>query len=114
MADIKINILDAINGETHWHYEIIIDGKRFISGWYRFNIWNLYYSNRNLYNELKSYIHREYGRNGLTKSQIKKVKNDCALITYQNSHHIVGVTKEIIDFVIEKIKELYYFLYEKK
>lgn len=40
MADIKINILDAINGETHWHYEIIVDGKKFISGWYIKNFIN--------------------------------------------------------------------------
>lgn len=112
MADIKINILDAINGETHWHYEIMVDGKKFISGWYRFQIYDLFYSDRNLYNKLKPYIHREYNSDGLTNSQINKFKKDCVLITFQNSHIIRGVTKEIIDFITDKIKELYSFLYK--
>jgi hypothetical protein len=33
MKNIKINILDFC-GNNHWHYEILIAGKRFISGWW--------------------------------------------------------------------------------
>lgn len=79
---------------------------------YRFQIYDLFCSNRNLYNKLKTYSRREYNRDGLTNRQIKKFKKDCVLITFQNSHVIYGVTKEMIDFITDKIKELYSFLYK--
>lgn len=43
MKDIKINILDFC-GNNHWHYEILIDGKRFISGWWQYELSYAYYN----------------------------------------------------------------------
>ena len=37
MKNIKINILDFC-GNNHWHYEIMINDKRFVSGWYQYDL----------------------------------------------------------------------------
>lgn len=71
MKDIKINILDVTDNEHYWHYEIVIDGKRFISGWYRYQIWQFYYDN-----DMKQYIKTAYCHydNILPKKVVQKLK----------------------------------------
>lgn len=104
MKDIKINILGVTDKEDYWHYEIVIDGKRFISGWYKYPIWDLYY-NKNM----RQYIKTAYCRydNILSKKEVQKIKRECILILKDKSFYVKGVTQEIIDFIINKIEELY-------
>lgn len=110
MKNIKINILGLTDNELHWHYEIVIDGKRFISGWYRYSIWYLYY-NKNM----KQYIKHVYSyNNGLSKREVKKVKNECVLITKETPYIITGVTQEIVDFITERIRVLYKDILDKQ
>lgn len=110
MKNIKINILGLTDKEDYWNYEIVIDGKRFISGWYRYSIWYLYY-NKNM----KHYIKCVYNYNkGLSKRDIKKVKNECVLITKETPYIIQGVTQEIVDFITEQIKVLYKDILDKQ
>ena len=51
MKDIKINILGVTENEDYWQYEIVINGKRFITGWYRYSVWQFYYDKN-----MKQYI----------------------------------------------------------
>lgn len=104
MKDIKINILGVTDNEHYWHYEIVIDGKRFISGWYRYPIWQFYYDKN-----MDQYIKRVYCKydNTLSKKEVQKIKRECVLILTDKSFYVQGVTQEIIDFIISKIKELY-------
>ena len=105
MKDIKINILDITDNEDYWHYEIVIDDKRFISGWYRYSIWQFYYDNNNMEHYIKR-IYCHYG-NTLPKKDVQKLKKECVLILKDKPFFIKGVTQKIIDFIKDKIKELY-------
>ena len=64
MKNIKINILD-FSDNNNCHYEILIDDKRFISGWYKYVLPYTYY---NKYCVLKHFP------KSVTKHQIKKTK----------------------------------------
>lgn len=99
MKDIKINILDFC-GNNHWHYEILIDGKRFISGWYQYDLPYRYTCKYCGY-------HLEHFPNGITEHQRKILNNKYALIMFTNSHWAQCFTQENIDLVTQKIYELY-------
>ena len=104
MKDIKINILDVTDNEHYWHYEIVIDGKRFISGWYRYQIWQFYYDEN-----MKQYIKTVYCHydNILPKKEVQKIKKECVFILKNKPFYVKGVTQEIVDFIANKVKELY-------
>jgi hypothetical protein len=104
MKDIKINILGVTENEDYWQYEIVIDGKRFITGWYRYSVWQFYYDKN-----MKQYIKTAYCKyeNKLPKNEIQKIKKECAFILKDKPFYIKGVTQEIVDFIKVKIKELY-------
>jgi hypothetical protein len=104
MKDIKINILDVTDNEHYWNYEIVIDGKRFISGWYKYPIWQFYYDKN-----MDQYIKRVYCKydNTLSKKEVQKIKKECVLILKDKPFYVKGVTQEIVDFIANKIKELY-------
>lgn len=105
MKDIKINILDITDNEDYWHYEIVIDGKRFISGWYRYSIWQFYDKNNNMEQYIKRiFCHCE---NILPKKEVRKIKKECVLLLKDRRYFIKGVTQEIVDFIANKVKELY-------
>lgn len=105
MKDVKINILDVTDNEDYWHYEIIIDGKRFISGWYRYSIWHFYYYKNNMRHCIKRIYCKD--DNTLSKKEIQKIKRECVLLLKDRPFYVKGVTQEIVDFIINKIKELY-------
>ena len=73
MKDVKINILGVTDNEDYWQYEIVIDGKRFISGWYRYSIWRFYYDE-----SMKQYIKTIYCKyeNTLPKKEVQKIKKE--------------------------------------
>jgi hypothetical protein len=100
MADIKINILDFC-GNNHWHYEIVINRERFISGWYTYD---LPYKYHNL----------ERFPNGVTEHQRKILNNKYALIMFTNSHWATCFTQEAIDLVTQKIYESYKDILDKQ
>jgi hypothetical protein len=104
MKDIKINILGITDNNDYWQYDIIINGKRFISGWYRYTIWQFYYDKN-----MDQYIKRVYCKydNTLSKREVQKIKRECVLILTDKPFYVKGVTQEIIDFIIEQIKLLY-------
>ena len=104
MKDIKINILGVTDNEDYWQYEIVINGKRFITGWYRYSVWQFYYDKN-----MKQYIKTAYCKyeNKLSKNEIQKIKKECVLILKDKPFYIKGVTQEIVDFIKVKIKELY-------
>ena len=99
MADVKINILDFC-GNNHWHYELIINGKLFISGWYQFELPYGYL------NELK------HSDNGFSQHQIKALNSKYAFIQQTNKNWIKCFTKEAINLVKNKIHEAYYGVIE--
>mgnify|MGYP003522383727 FL=1 len=111
MKDIKINILGVTDNDHYWHYEIVIDGKRFISGWYRYPIWRFYYDKN-----MDQYIKRVYCKydNTLSKKEVQKIKRECVLILKDKSFYVEGVTQEIIDFITEQIKVLYKDILDKQ
>lgn len=104
MKNIKINILDFC-GNNHWHYEILIDDKRFISGWWQYELSYAYYN---------KYYALEHFPNGVTEHQRKILNNKYALIMFINSHWATCFTQEAIDLVIEKIYESYKDILEKQ
>lgn len=104
MKNIKINILDFC-GNNHWHYEILIDGKRFISGWWQYELTYKYYN---------KYYALEHFPNGVTEHQRKILNNKYALIMFVNSHWATCFTQEAIDLVIEKIYESYKCILDKQ
>ena len=93
MKNIKINILDFC-GNNHWHYEILIDGKRFISGWYQYDLPYKYHNS-------------EHFPNGATEYQIKKLNNKYGLVEFICRTWATCFTQEAIDLVTQKIYELY-------
>lgn len=99
MADVKINILDFC-GNNHWHYELIINGKLFISGWYQYELPYGYL------NEL------EHSPNGFSKNQIKALNRKYAFIQQTNKNWIKCFTKDAIDLVKNKIHKAYYKVIE--
>ena len=104
MKDVKINILDVTDNEHYWQYEIVIDGKRFISGWYRYSVWKFYYD-RNMKQYIKIvYCHYDHT---LSKKEVQKIKRECVFILKDKPFYVKGVTQEIVDFITNKIKELY-------
>lgn len=104
MADIKINILDFC-GNNHWHYEIIIDGKRFISGWWQYELpCNYNYK----------YERLEHFPGGITEHQRKKLNDKYALVEFDSSHWAKCFTQESIDLVKGKIYESYYDILKNK
>lgn len=100
MKNIKINILDFC-GNNHWHYEIMINDKRFVSGWYQYD---LPYKYHNL----------ERFPNGVTEHQRKILNNKYALIMFTNSHWATCFTQEAIDLVTQKIYESYKDILDKQ
>ena len=105
MADIKINILDFC-GNNHWHYEIVINGERFISGWYQYDfIYMLLF---------KKYYALEHFPNGASEYQIKKLNNKYGLVEFTNRNWAICFTHEAIDLVKGKIYELYYNILKNK
>ncbi len=97
--NIDINILDSNEIGLYWHYEIIKDGKIFITGWYRFDAINKWHSNN-------EYIIYCYSPNAM-KKVIKNAKNKCEIVIRENDKYIVGVTKKCVDFIKEEIRNLY-------
>ena len=105
MKNIKINILDFC-GNNHWHYEILIDGKRFISGWWQYDF---------IYMTLfKKYYALEHFPNGATEHQIKKLNNKYALVQFTNRNWATCFTQEAIDLVTQKIYESYKDILDKQ
>jgi hypothetical protein len=104
MADIKINILDFC-GNNHWHYEIVINGERFISGWYQYDF---------IYTPFKEYYVLERFPNGATEYQIKKLNNKYGLVEFTNRNWARCITHEAIDLVKGKIYESYYDILKNK
>ena len=100
MKNVKINILDFY-GNNHWHYEILIDDKRFISGWWRYELPYKYYV-------------LEHFPNGVTEHQRKILNNKYALIMFTNSHWATCFTQEAIDIVTRKIYESYKDILDKQ
>lgn len=102
MKDIKINILDFC-GNNHWHYEILLGGKRFISGWYQYDLPYRYtckYCGYNL----------EHFPNGATEHQIKKLNDKYGLVEFTSRNWAHCFTQETIDLVTQKIYELYKYI----
>ena len=106
MKNIKINILDFC-GNNHWHYEIIINDKRFISGWYQYNLPFIYTC------EYCGY-HLEHFPNGATEYQIKKLNNKYGLVEFTNRNWAKCFTHEAIYLVKGKIYESYYNILKNK
>lgn len=104
MADIKINILDFC-GNNHWHYEIVINGERFISGWYQYDF---------IYTPFKDYYVLVHFPNGATEYQIKKLNNKYGLVEFTNRNWARCITHEAIDLVKGKIYESYYDILKNK
>lgn len=104
MADIKINILDFC-GNNHWHYEIVINGERFISGWYQYDF---------IYTPYKEYYVLEHFPNGATEYKIKKLNNKYGLVEFTNRNWAKCFTQEAIDLVKGKIYESYYDIFKNK
>lgn len=104
MKNIKINILDFC-GNNHWHYEILIAGKRFISGWWQYELAYRYYN---------KYYALEHFPNGVTEHQRKILNNKYALIMFTNSHWATCFTQEAIDLVTQKIYESYKDILDKQ
>ena len=104
MKNIKINILDFC-GNNHWHYEILIDGKRFISGWYQYDF---------IYTPYKEYYVLEHFPNGVTEHQHKILNNKYALIMFTNSHWAQCFPQETIDLVTQKIYKSYKDILDKQ
>ena len=104
MEDMKINILGVTDNEDYWQYEIVVNDKRFVTGWYKYSIWQFYYDE-----SMKQYIKTIYCKyeNTLSKKEVQKIKNECVFILKNKPFYIKGVTQEIVDFVKAKIKELY-------
>ena len=75
-----------MENKSSFHYNIIKDGKIFITGWYRFNVMNKWYSNN-------EYIIYCYSPNSM-KKVIKNAKNKCAIVIRENDKSIVGVTQK--------------------
>lgn len=102
MADIKINILDFC-GNNHWHYEIVINGERFISGWYQYDF---------IYTPYNYVL--EHFPNGVTEYKIKKLNNKYGLVEFTNRNWAKCFTQEAIDLVKGKIYESYYDILKNK
>lgn len=103
MADIKINILDFC-GNNHWHYEIVINGERFLSGWYTYDLPCGYYR----------YINSENFPGGITKSKLKRLNERYAFVEVINNYWAKCFTEEVIDLVKGKIYESYYDILKNK
>lgn len=97
MKNITINILD-FSDNNNWHYEILIDYKLFISGWYKYVLPYTYY---NKYCVLKHFS------KGVTKHQIKKLNNKYSLVEFTNSNLARCFTHEAIDLITQQIYKLY-------
>lgn len=93
MKNIKINILDFC-GNNHWHYEIVVNGERIASGWYKYDLSYKYHN-------------YEHFPNGASEYQIKKLNNKYALVQFTNRNWAICFTHEAIDLVKCKIYELY-------
>ena len=104
MADIKINILDFC-GNNHWHYEIVINGEQFISGWYQYDF---------IYTPYKEYYVLHHFPNGASEYQIKKLNNKYGLVEFTNRNWAKCFTHEAIDLVKGKIYESYYDILKNK
>lgn len=98
LKNIKINILDFC-GNNHWHYEILIDDERFISGWYTQDIPYKYYRSDDW--------HFEYNGNGFSKHKLEVLKSKYSLVQFITDAYIVCFSQTIIDLVTQKIYELY-------
>ena len=103
MANVKINILDFC-GNNHWHYELIINGKLFISGWYQYTLPYVHYG---YWYELKS------SPDGFTRRQIKAFKSKYAFIHQPHANWVYCFTKEAIDLIKDKIHKSYYRVIER-
>lgn len=103
MADVKIDILDFC-GNNHWHYELIINGKLFISGWYQYELPYIPYKD---WYELKN------SDNGFSQRQIKALNSKYAFIQQTNKNWVKCFTKDAIDLVKDKIHESYYSVIER-
>ena len=97
MKNIKINILE-FSDNNNWHYEILIDDKRVISGWYKYALPYTYYN---------KYCILEHFPKGVTKHQIKKLNNKYSLVEFTNSNWARCFTHEVIDLVSQKIYKSY-------
>ena len=100
MADVKIDILDFC-GNNHWHYELIINGKLFISGWYQYELPYEYWY------ELKN------SDSGFSQHQIKALNSKYAFIQQTNKNWVKCFTKDAIDLVKDKIHKSYYDVIER-
>lgn len=79
----------------------MIDGKRFISGWYKYDL------------SYKYHILERFP-NGVTEHQRKILNNKYALIMFTNSRWATCFTQKAIDLVIEKIYESYKDILDKQ
>jgi len=104
MANIKINILDFC-GNNHWHYEIVINGERFISGWYTYDLPFEYFDR---------YINSENFPGEITKHRLKRLNERYALVEVINNYWARCFTQEAIDLVKGKIYESYYNILKNK
>lgn len=98
MKNIKINILDFC-GNNYWHYEILIAGKRFVSGWWKYELPYTCCSNK--------YYILEYFPNGVTEYQIKKLNNKYGLVEFTSLNWAHCFTQETINLVTQEIYESY-------
>ena len=103
MANVKINILDFC-GNNHWHYELIINGKLFISGWYQYTLPYVHYG---------YWYELQHAPNGFTQQQINRLNRKYAFIQQTNANWAMCFTKEAIDLVKDKIHESYYSVIER-
>lgn len=102
MKKFEVNLLGLTNGCDYIHYEILIDNKRFISGWYRIEPYLLKY--RASYNDYSGQI-------GLIENdRLKglKLKNPNLIgMELQLNSYTYFITVEGCEIVKQKIEQLY-------
>ena len=102
MKRFEVNLLGLTNGYDYMHYEILIDNKRFISGWYRIEPYLLKY--RASYNDYSGQI-------GLIENDrlkgLKRKNPNLIGMELQLNSYTYFITVEGCEIVKQKIEQLY-------
>jgi hypothetical protein len=102
MKKFEVNLLDLSNNHDYIHYEILIDNKRFISGWYRIEPYLLKY--RASYNDYSGHI-------GLIENDrlkgLKRKKPNLIGIESTGRSYTYFITVEGCEIIKQKIEQLY-------
>jgi hypothetical protein len=105
MKKFEVNLLDLSNNHDYIHYEILIDNKRFISGWYKIEPYLLKY--RASYNNYS-------GHTGLIENDrlkgLKRKNPNLIGIESRGCSYTYFITVEGCEIIKQKIEIMYQFL----